>query len=120
MPEQEWVSFTTKIVLGPENSVRTVNRAFRAAFHVTDEEVVGKPVDVVLDGHFDTPAIRKLLEHVRVDDAVEDFEVEQEFPKIGRRRMLINARRVRGDPTGRPPLILLALAEATRGRKDGE
>ena len=101
------------LVLGPDRTIRTVNRAFRGTFHVTDEEVAGQPLEEVLDGHFNTPPIRKLLEHVLTDDAVEEFEVEQEFPRIGRRRMLINARRVAGDGPDRAPLILMALADAT-------
>jgi len=105
------------LVLDADRTVRKVNRAFRSTFHVEDGQIVGKQLGEVLDGHFDTPAFRKVLEHVLMDDAVEDFEVEQEFPKVGRRRLLVNARRLQGDDE-RPPLVLMALAEpaVTRAR----
>jgi len=41
---------------------------------------------------------------------VESFEVEHDFPAIGQRRMLLNARRITGKADG-AQLILLAIEE---------
>ena len=63
------------------------------------------------DRQWNIPALRSLLEevlpkHTRVDD----FKVEHVFPKIGKKTMLLNARRV--EPAeGEEPLIVLSIAE---------
>jgi hypothetical protein len=46
---------------------------------------------------------------------VEAYEVEHDFPSIGRRVMLLNARRV-FDETGSASAILLAIEDVTRRR----
>ena len=49
------------------------------------------------------------------DDQFRDFEVKDDFPNIGRRTMLLNARRLlRRD--GRAELILLAIEDITMRR----
>jgi two-component system CheB/CheR fusion protein len=100
------------LVLDADQNVRTINRAFRDAFNVRGEDVEGQPLAHTIDGQFNTPQVRKLLDHVLEKDSVEDFLVEQDFKHIGRRRLAINARRV-PDHTGRPGLILLAIADVT-------
>ena len=47
------------------------------------------------------------------DTAVEDFLVEHEFPGIGQRKMLLNARRVCRTDANRQ-LILLAIEDITK------
>src|SRR5215210_5353137 len=53
--------------------------------------------------------------NVPFSEVMEDFEVEQAFPRIGRRTMLLNARRVFDEGTG-PPTILLAFEDITERR----
>jgi PAS domain-containing protein len=103
------------MVLEPDRTIRTVNRAFREAFHLRGEEAEGKSLGDLLDGYFGTPPFDEVLRRVQASDSVENFRVEQEFPHVGRRVLLVNARRVdaEGIDAGLPPLILLALADVT-------
>jgi chemotaxis protein methyltransferase CheR len=55
--------------------------------------------------------LRKLLEEVLPKrTCVTDFKVEHAFPKIGKKTMLLNARRVESDH-GDEPLIVLSISE---------
>jgi hypothetical protein len=107
------------MVLRADQTIRLVNRAFREAFELRGEEAEGKHLGDLLDGYFNTPPFGKLLRHVLAEDTVENFRVEQQFPRIGRRVLLINARRVaaEGPEPDLPPLILLAMQDVTT--KDG-
>jgi signal transduction histidine kinase len=60
-----------------------------------------------------------VLEEILAKDMkIEEFEVEHEFPGLGRKTMLLNARRI--EPTdGMVSTILLAIADITK-RKDAE
>ena len=64
-------------------------------------------------GQWDIPALRTLLEEILRDNAsFDDFEVEHVFPQIGRKKMLLNARRLAfGDETEQ--MILLAIEDVT-------
>ena len=65
---------------------------------------------------WDIPALRKLLEEILPRDSVfQDFGVDADFPHIGRRTMLLNARRLPRDEHN--DLILLALEDVTERRK---
>ena len=46
------------------------------------------------------------------DSSFRDFEVEHEFPKIGRKTMLLNARRIQAAGE-HPSMILLAIEDRT-------
>jgi chemotaxis protein methyltransferase CheR len=71
------------------------------------------------DGEWNIPALRTVLEDIIPKQrTVEANEVEYEFPIIGRRVMLLNARRVLDD-AGSDSAILLAIEDVTR-RHDSE
>jgi chemotaxis protein methyltransferase CheR len=68
------------------------------------------------DGEWNIAALRLLLDRiVPASEVMEDFEVEQSFPRIGRRTMLLNARKVFNEGSG-PPTILLAFEDITERR----
>jgi chemotaxis protein methyltransferase CheR len=68
------------------------------------------------EGEWNIAALRLLLDRiVPAFEVMEDFEVEQEFPRIGRRTMLLNARKVL-DQTHAAPMILLAFEDITERR----
>ena len=67
------------------------------------------------DRQLDIPRLRESLENILPrDTSFEDVAVEDEFPVIGPRRMLLNARRIPGK-AGQRPLILLAMQDVTAG-----
>ena len=105
------------LVLDGSLRVLTANASFYRAFHVSGEETVGRFLYDLGNGQWDIPALRTLLEEAIPEEiAVHDFEVEHDFPAIGRRSMLLNARRF--PPEGEHPnLILLAIEDVTERRR---
>ena len=98
-------------VLDADLRVVSAGRSFYRTFNVEPEHTEGRPFCVLGDRQWDIPALRKLLEEILTDQiTIEGFEVEHEFPVIGKKRMRLNARRM--ERTGAaPPLILLAMEE---------
>ncbi len=102
------------MVLDGELRVRSINRGFTNAFHVAAEETREKRVYDLGNGQWNIPALRTALEEVLSrNQRVDDFRVEHDFPDIGRRVMLLNARQIQGED-GRPALILLAFEDVTK------
>src|SRR3984893_18265218 len=67
------------------------SRSFYETFQVAREDTQGRLLYTLGDGQWDIPALRTLLDKVLPEEWVlEGFEVEHEFPKIGRRTMLLN------------------------------
>jgi hypothetical protein len=67
-------------------------------------------------GQWDNPRLRESLESVLPrDSSFDDIEIDQDFPGLGRRRMLLNARRILR-PSGETQLILLAIEDVTAPR----
>lgn len=96
--------------------VEKANRAFYDYFHVAPEETVGRLVYDLGNGQWDIPALRRALEHVLPEAArFEDFVVEHEFPRVGRRTLVLNARKLRHDSDHES--ILLAIEDSTEARK---
>ncbi|MFA5019334.1 MAG: CheR family methyltransferase, partial [Methylobacter sp.] len=101
------------IVLNDTLKVVTASRSFYQSFQVTPEETVGRTIYELGDGQWNIPALRNLLETVLPhNQAFNDYKVEHDFPAIGHRIMLLNARSIIGH-TGEPQLILLAMDNVT-------
>jgi PAS domain S-box-containing protein len=108
------------VLLGQDLRVKMANRAFYTTFRVTKEETEGAVLFSLGNGQWDVPALRTLLEDVLPRDSqFQDFEVSHEFPGIGRRVMLLNARRLY-DAEARPGTILLAFEDATERLQSAE
>jgi PAS domain S-box-containing protein len=105
------------VVLDKGLRVRSANAAFYRDFHASKEETEGRLLYELGDGRWDIPQLRTLLPQVLSDGhAAEDFEVEHALPAIGRRNLLLNARRF--PPEGDDPdLVLLAIEDITDRRK---
>src|SRR5512139_2305941 len=83
------------LVLDPDLRVIAASRSFYRTFAVTPKKTEGKLVFELGDGHWNIPGLRVLLEDIIPKRrTVEAYEVEHKFPSIGRRVMLLNARRV--------------------------
>ena len=104
------------IMLDPTLRVRSANRAFYQTFHVSHEETEGQLIYELGNGQWDIPALRTLLEDIIPQSSVfNDYELEHDFPSIGRRVMLLNARELRaGNHT---ELLVLALEDVTERRR---
>jgi PAS domain-containing protein len=104
------------IILDKNLIITSANRAFYQTFRTSIAETEGCLIYNLGNGQWDIPALRNLLESVIPHRAsVEGFEVEHDFPTIGRRTMLVNARKVLspGDHEGS---ILLAIEDVSEER----
>jgi PAS domain S-box-containing protein len=104
------------LVLTADLRVRKANRAFCRTFQVSPADTVGQLIYDLGNKQWDIPWLRRLLQEVcTAKTSFDDFEVEHCFPAIGRKFMVLNARRVR-QPLGKTELILLAIEDVTEQR----
>ncbi len=69
------------------------------------------------DRQWDIPALRKLLEKILPKSThFSDYEVDHEFPVIGRKIMLLNARRIYRTQSN-VPIMLLAMEDITKRKE---
>ena len=105
------------LVLDPDLRVIAASRSFYRTFAVTPGKTEGQLVFDLGDGQWNIPKLRALLEDIIPKRrTVESYEVEHEFQEIGRRVMLLNARRVFNED-GSAAAILLAIEDVTRRRE---
>src|SRR5687768_2386775 len=96
--------------------VRSANRAFYQTFQVSPEETENRLIYELGNGQWDIPALRTLLEDVIPTSSVfNDFELEHTFPRIGRRVMLLNGRKLRAG--SHAELLVLAMEDVTERRR---
>lgn len=97
------------LILDKNLKVLSANRSFYKMFNTISENTVGKFVYELDNNNWDIPKLRKLLEEIIPDNSFfEDYEVEYEFGKGNRKKLLLNAREIfQGDKESQ--LILLAI-----------
>jgi PAS domain S-box-containing protein len=101
------------VVLEPDLTVRFVNRAFCQTFAVAPKETVGRKLYELGNGQWDIPKLRTALETIISGrKTIEAFEVDQFFPSIGRRVMVLNARKIYR-PGNKIQQILVAIEDVT-------
>ena len=104
------------IVLDAEFRVTQANRAFFRTFRVEPADTIGQVLFTLGDGQWDIAPLRELLrDKLAVEPQLNDFDVDHEFPGIGRKIMLLNARLVSQGPN-LPRIILLAIEDITARR----
>jgi two-component system CheB/CheR fusion protein len=101
------------LVLGSALQVVSASRSFYRSFHVAPEDTIGRRIYELGNHQWDIPALRELLDNVLLrGDSFESYEVEHDFPAIGQRKIMLNARRI-VDRMGKTQLILLAMEDAS-------
>src|ERR1700733_5913625 len=104
------------LILDRNLNISSANRAFYQTFRTSAEETEGCLIYDLGNRQWDIPALRTLLESVIPHRAsVEGFEVEHDFPTIGRRTMLVNARKI-FRPGVHDGCILLAIEDVSEER----
>jgi two-component system CheB/CheR fusion protein len=107
------------VVLDAELCIIVANNAFYKTFHVSASETVNTSLFELGNRQWDIPEFRKLLQNLSAQQPrIDDFEVRHNFPHIGERTMLLNARRV--EPNSGRPIILLTIQDVTGYRKSKE
>jgi PAS domain S-box-containing protein len=101
------------LVLSDEMIVLAASEKFYGTFQVSPAQTIGHSLYELGNHQWDIPALRTLLEKILLQrTSIENFRVEHDFPDIGRRSMLVNARVIRVK-SGRPKFILLAFEDIT-------
>lgn len=106
---------TPLLVLDAHLKVVSASRSFYRNFVTTPERTAKEHLYDLGNRQWDIPGLRQMLESVLSENKFfEDYPVEHEFPQIGHKKMLLNARQIEQedhDPQG--PLILLAIEDVT-------
>ena len=101
------------IALDAELRIISANNSFYRVFRVTPKEMESQSIFKVRNHQWDIPELKRLLESILHEDTYfESFRVERDFPAVGRKVMLLNARRIEPVP-GLGVMILLAMEDVT-------
>ena len=124
--EESWTYIKTVVdvvrepvlILDKDLRVMAANESFYRTFQVEPKDTEGKIVYELGNGQWNIPALRKLLEDILPKNTFfKGFDVAHEFPFIGRKVMILNARQIhpKEDATKGlfPPIILLAIEDVT-------
>lgn len=102
------------LILDEHLRVLSANRTFYSTFKVTPTETEGKLVYELGDGQWSIPKLRILLEDILPKNTYfEDFKVEHDFQRIGRKIMILNARQIY-IVDNKKPIMLLAMEDVTK------
>jgi len=102
------------LILDNDLRVVSVNDAFLRMFLVTQEQTESNLVYDLGNGQWNSSQLRALLEDILPkSNFFKDFEVEHDFPLIGRKVMMVNARMmyVKDD---KKPYIIMAFEDVTK------
>jgi two-component sensor histidine kinase len=105
------------VVLDDELRVVAASRSFYLTFKVNRDETQGRLLFELGDGAWDIPKLRLLLGKIIPERGeMEDYEVDHDFPDIGHRTMLLNARKVFYEAGSHANIILLGIEDVTGKR----
>lgn len=101
------------IVLDAGHRVVSANHCFFETFRLRSKQVIDVSVFEIGNGAWDIAELHELLETILSENAtMENFEVDYEFGKLGRRVFLLNARRLEREQS-LPNMILLGMEDIT-------
>jgi len=102
------------LVLDSELRVIYANKSFYKQFSVKKRDTENKLVYELGNGQWNIPKLRKLLQEILPQKKFfNGYEMEHNFPIIGRKIMLINARRIE-DKFADYTLMLMAIEDVTK------
>lgn len=105
------------LVLDAEMKIVSASRSFCQTFQVIHQEIEKQLLYELGNGQWDIPELRRLLEGIFPKSTqFNDYRVEHDFPEIGRKVMLLNARRILREGVGMQ-MILLAIEDVTERDK---
>jgi PAS domain S-box-containing protein len=102
------------IILDAYLNVLAANKTFYSTFQVIPSETENRKIFSIGNNQWNIQKLKTLLEEILpAKTSFEDFEVDHDFPKIGKRNMLLNARQFLGSPPLAQKLILLSIEDIT-------
>ena len=105
------------IILYEDLKVALANRSFYQTFEVKPEETDGQFIYDLGNHQWDIPKLRHLLEKILPKTtSFDNFEVEHDFPSLGKRIMLLNACRIYME-ANRTKLIIITIKDITERKK---
>ncbi len=105
------------VVLNSELKILTANHSFYDIFKVMPEDTIGNFIYDVGNRQWDIPALRILFEEILPNETViNGYEVEHDFPDIGRKTILLNARQIFRENIG-SRIILIAMEDITERKQ---
>jgi PAS domain S-box-containing protein len=108
------------LVLDADLKIISANHSFYRTFKVTPGETIGNFVYDLGNKQWDIPRLRELLEEILPEkQALNDFEVANNFQDIGHKIMLLNAREIYQKDIG-AKMILLAIEDITERKRLGD
>lgn len=124
--EESWTYIKTVVdvvrepilVLDKDLRVLAANEPFYETFRVKSKDTENKIVYELGNGQWNIPLLRKLLEDILPQHSFfKGFEVTHNFPQIGQKIMILNARQIHFKKETAlelfPPIILLAMEDVT-------
>lgn len=101
------------LVLDAELRVKSANEAFFKTFQATPDGTLNQFIHELGNRQWDIPDLRRMLNEILPEKKkMEDFRVKHNFPNIGPKTILLNARQI-SRANGATPLILLAIEDIT-------
>jgi PAS domain S-box-containing protein len=101
------------VVMDADLRIISVNRAFTEFFKQSENYLRGRVLDAMLNLWWSGNRLRDELEKVAVrNQPMENFQLQVEPRGVGKRVLLLNARRLYNKP-GSPPFILMAMEDIT-------
>jgi PAS domain S-box-containing protein len=83
------------VVLEQNMTIVAANETFLTIFGITEAKMHGRRFSELGQHQWDVPALRHLMEKVLPENApIESFEIEDNFPGLGRRVFNLNARKI--------------------------
>jgi PAS domain S-box-containing protein/putative nucleotidyltransferase with HDIG domain len=105
------------LVLDNDLQVLAANGSFYNTFKVKQNDTLGNKIYDLGNRQWDIPGLRILLENILPEKTVfNNYEVEHDFPFIGKRLLLLNARRIPAPPEN-SNWILLSFEDITERRR---
>ena len=107
------------IILDADLRVITANRSFYQTFKVTSKQTEGQLLYDLANRQWAIPKLQELLEDILSKNTQFQVEVDHEFPTIGRRIVLFNARQIYQE-TDEAQMVLLTIEDITESRRAEE
>ncbi|HWB58673.1 MAG TPA: CHASE3 domain-containing protein [Chthoniobacteraceae bacterium] len=104
------------LVVDAQWRVVKANHSYYKAFRHSGKEPVGESIFDLEGGAWNHPALREKLEKaLAANEPFDDFEIEHEFPGIGRHSMLLNGRKLHRP--GSTAVVLVAIEDITEHKR---
>ncbi len=105
------------LILNHDLKIIFANRSFYKMFKTSSKNTENISIFELDNNQWDVPGLRDVLNRIIPDKKeINDFEIEADFSRLGKKIMIINAREV-VDRTNRNRLIFLAINDVTQNRK---